>query len=415
MLGDFKVWVMKKRFSLLWSLLAMVVVCACSKSGGSDYPDPEKAGLTFQVTFDKTGMEGRAPQSTAIPETSWSNIKQLQFLLYNTSGQVVYSTIVNPTSALTTFTYTDVPVGTGYTLVAVANVKSSSDAITTYLDGGTTPTEWTMWNVRQKTLPNLVIEHKAGDFPTFCSSKLTTAGNTAYTEPSEIFMGASASFDVTTGITTTVPAIALKREVAMLRVRLNVKDSETDNLNTVDFTKDASIMIYRLPDNMKVGAANAGGVSATSTDANILAVKDGTIFNTANPTSGYDPKVILGGNFTMWRDIIVWPNNGGRAVNGASTAEASTDRQYFIVVSGRGATGHILANGDEMAADGPVYWSGLIKENFTPNTIREVNLTLRSGGTTDVPTKPREEGGLTISVGTPEAWSSNIVESALTL
>ena len=406
---------MKKRFSLLWSLLAMVVVCACSKSGGSDYPDPEKAGLTFQVTFDKTGMEGRAPQSTAIPETSWSNIKQLQFLLYNTSGQVVYSTIVNPTSALTTFTYTDVPVGTGYTLVAVANVKSSSDAITTYLDGGTTPTEWTMWNVRQKTLPNLVIEHKAGDFPTFCSSKLTTAGNTAYTEPSEIFMGASASFDVTTGITTTVPAIALKREVAMLRVRLNVKDSETDNLNTVDFTKDASIMIYRLPDNMKVGAANAGGVSSTSTDANILAVKDGTIFNTANPTSGYDPKVILGGNFTMWRDIIVWPNNGGRAVNGASTAEASTDRQYSIVVSGRGATGHILANGDEMAADGPVYWSGLIKENFTPNTIREVNLTLRSGGTTDVPTKPREEGGLTISVGTPEAWSSNIVESALTL
>ena len=406
---------MKKRFSLLWSLLAMVVVCACSKTGGSDYPDPEKAGLTFQVTFDKTGMEGRAPQSTAIPETSWSNIKQLQFLLYNTSGQVVYSTIVNPTSALTTFTYTDVPVGTGYTLVAVANVKSSSDAITTYLDGGTTPTEWTMWNVRQKTLPNLVIEHKAGDFPTFCSSKLTTAGNTAYTEPSEIFMGASASFDVTTGITTTVPAIALKREVAMLRVRLNVKDSETDNLNTVDFTKDASIMIYRLPDNMKVGAANAGGVSSTSTDANILAVKDGTIFNTANPTSGYDPKVILGGNFTMWRDIIVWPNNGGRAVNGASTAEASTDRQYFIVVSGRGATGHILANGDEMAADGPVYWSGLIKENFTPNTIREVNLTLRSGGTTDVPTKPREEGGLTISVGTPEAWSSNIVESALTL
>ena len=415
MLGNFKEWVMKKRFSLLWSLLAMVVVCACSKSGGSDYPDPEKAGLTFQVTFDKTGMEGRAPQSTAIPETSWSNIKQLQFLLYNTSGQVVYSTIVNPTSALTTFTYTDVPVGTGYTLVAVANVKSSSDAITTYLDGGTTPTEWTMWNVRQKTLPNLVIEHKAGDFPTFCSSKLTTAGNTAYTEPSEIFMGASASFDVTTGITTTVPAIALKREVAMLRVRLNVKDSETDNLNTVDFTKDASIMIYRLPDNMKVGAANAGGVSSTSTDANILAVKDGTIFNTANPTSGYDPKVILGGNFTMWRDIIVWPNNGGRAVNGASTAEASTDRQYFIVVSGRGATGHIWANGDEMAADGPVYWSGLIKENFTPNTIREVNLTLRSGGTTDVPTKPREEGGLTISVGTPEAWSSNIVESALTL
>lgn len=415
MLGNFKEWVMKKRFSLLWSLLAMVVVCACSKSGGSDYLDPEKAGLTFQVTFDKTGMEGRAPQSTAIPETSWANVKQLQFLLYNASGQVVYSTIVNPSSALTTFTYVDVPVGTGYTLVAVANVKSSSDAVTTYIDGGTTPTEWTMWNVRQKTIPNLLVEHKASAFPTFCSAKLTTAGNTAYTEPSEIFMGAATSIDVTAGVTTPVPAIALKREVAMMRVRLNVKDSETDNENTVDFTKDASIMIYRLPENMKVGATTAGGVSATSIDANILTIKDGTVFNTSNPTSGYDPKVVLGGNFTMWRDVIVWPNNGGRTINGASTAEASVDRQYFIVVSGRGKAGHILASGDEMLTEGPVYWSGLIKQNFTPNTIREVNLTLRSGGTTEVPTKPRDEGGLTIDVAAPEAWSSNIVESALTL
>lgn len=406
---------MKKKFSLLWSLLAMVVVCACSKGGGSDYPDPEKAGLTFQVTFDKTGMEGRAAQSTAIPETSWSNIKQLQFLLYNPSGQVIYSTIVNPSSALTTFTYTDVPVGTGYTLVAVANVKSSSDAVTTYIDGGTTPTEWTMWNVRQKTIPNLVIEHKAGAFPTFCSTKLTTAGNAAYTEPSEIFMGAATGIAVTAGTTTTVPNISLKREVAMMRVRLNVKDSEADNENTVDFTQDASIMIYRLPDNMKVGATTAGGVSATSTDVNVLSIKDGPIFKTADPTSGYNPTLILGGNFTMWRDVIVWPNNGGRVNDSDPIVEASLDRQYFIVVSGRGKTGHVLANGEVMDADGPVYWSGLIKEKFTPNTIREVNLTLRSGGTTEVPTKPREEGGLTIGVTAPVAWSSNIVESSFTL
>ena len=46
---------------------------------------------------------------------------------------------------------------------------------------------------------------------------------------------------------------------------------------------------------------------------------------------------------------------------------------------------------------------------------REVNLTLRSGGSTEVPTTPREEGGLTIAVTVPVAWSSNIVESALTL
>lgn len=63
--------------------------------------------------------------------------------------------------------------------------------------------------------------------------------------------------------------IALKREVSLMRVRLNVKDKEgnTNNENTangVDFAQDASIMIYRLPDHLKVMAGNAGGVSATS-------------------------------------------------------------------------------------------------------------------------------------------------------
>ena len=66
-------------------------------------------------------------------------------------------------------------------------------------------------------------------------------------------MGAATGINVTAGVTTSVPAVALKREVAMMRVRLNVKDSETNNENTIDFTKDASIMIYRLPENMKVG------------------------------------------------------------------------------------------------------------------------------------------------------------------
>lgn len=158
-----------------------------------------------------------------------------------------------------------------------------------------------------------------------------------------------------------------------------------------------------------------GGVNSTSTETHVLSIKDGTVFKTSNPTSGYSTTNILNGNFTMWRDVIVFPNNGGRAINGGATAEASTERQYFIVVSGLGKNGHVLADGNTLTADTPIYWSGLIKENFTPNTIREVNLTLRSGGTTVVPVKPRKEGGLIIDVDDPEAWSSNIVESALVL
>ena len=43
--------------------------------------------------------------------------------------------------------------------------------------------------------------------------------------------------------------------------------------------------------------------------------------------------------------------------------------------------------------------------------IREVNLTLRTGGSTTVPVTPTEYGGLTITVGAPTPWDSNIVNS----
>ena len=99
------------------------------------------------------------------------------------------------------------------------------------------------------------MKYKTGTFPAFCATAL--AGNTAYTEPAEIFMGAVPGVVISSDATATPSPIALKREVSLMRVRLNVKDKEgnTNNENTakgVDFTQDASIMIYRLPDYLKV-------------------------------------------------------------------------------------------------------------------------------------------------------------------
>jgi len=303
-------------------------------------------------------------------------------------------------------------VGT-YKLVAVANAKSSTESINTYVDGGTTPVEWGMWNVRQKLAQQLVMKHKPGTFPAFCAAKMTA--NAAYAEPAEIFMGSVEGVVIAAGTTATPSPITLKREVSLMRVRLNVKEGENgvDNENTVDFTQDASVMIYRLPDYMGIQSGNAGGVSPASTDTNVLALS-GSVFSTANPTTGYSAGgTILSGNFTMWRDIKVFPNNGGRANDGATTGTADPQRQYFIVVTGRGKAGHVLADGTVLAADTPVYWSGVVKENFVPNVIREVNLTLRTGGTSDTVTQPVVYGGLTVTVSAPVPWDSNIVESSV--
>lgn len=411
---------MKGKFVLVCSLFALMALGACSEkndspNGGID--EGAKSKLVVQLNFEGVSAKTKAaPQSTAIPTTSWANIKQVQFLLYDAAtNDVRFSAVAIPnTSTAKTFTYTDVPAGT-YKLVAVANAKSSTDKIDTYSDGGTTPVEWDMWNVRQKKANKLVMKHKSVAFPAFCSAKLTAAGNTAYSEPSEIFMGSVDNVVVAAGGTIS-HTVALKREVSLMRVRLNVKEGQNgvDNNTTVDYTKDASILIYRLPEKMSVLAGNDGGVSANSLEKHVLSIGGTDVFKKTDPVAGYSAGgKILKDNFTMWRDIIVFPNNGGRANDGATTANAASSRQYFIVVSASGKTGHVLADGTKLVSPTPVYWSGVVKENFVPNVIREVNLTLRTGGTTDVPTAPTAYGGLTIKVSEPTPWSSNIVESSI--
>ncbi|MGJ0748617.1 FimB/Mfa2 family fimbrial subunit [Bacteroides thetaiotaomicron] len=417
---------MKRKLILVYSLFAAMVLGACSENNGSlpdDGSEGAKSKLVVQLNFagvgDKsTGVGTRAPQSTAIPATSWSNIKQVQFLLYDaTTNLIRFSAIATPESDSNTFTYTDIPVGT-YKLVAVANAKSSGDNIVTYLDGGITAMEWDMWNVRQKDAANLVMTYKGGEFPTFCSSEQTAAGNTAYIEPSEIFMGSS-DVTIAQGVTA-APTVSLTREVSLMRVRLNVKEGQSgvDNESTVDFAQNASIMIYRLPEKMGVLAGDNGGVKPDflSKDKYVLSIFGSDTFKTTEPTSGYTGTVLGSGNFTMWRDIVVFPNNGGRANNSvSSTASAAAARQYFIVISATGKSGHVLANGTKLSSNTPIYWTGTIKENFVPNVIREVNLTLRTGGTTDVPVEPTVNGDLTITVSEPAPWNGNIVESSIIL
>lgn len=410
---------MMRKSIMLCAAIAAVLVSSCSQNDGN-VPEEgsEKTNFVIKLALeDANTVHTRAAQSTAIPATSWNSIKQVQLFLYDASNTIRFSDMITPSGNNVTFTYTDVPVGT-YTIVAVANAKSSVDAITTYIDGGTTPAEWTMWNVRQKQAQSMVLKYKTSTFPEFCAASMS--GKSAFGEPSEIFMGSASNVVVNAEGTVIAPQITLKREVSLMRVRLNVKeadgaDNTTDGAQGVDYTQDASIMIHRLPESMNILAGNTGGVGNVSSINHIQTVSGSDVFHTADPSTGYAPATILGGNFTMWRDVVVFPNNGGRANNSATTGTASAQQQYFIVVSAKGKAGHVLANGQTLASATTIYWSGVVKENFVPNVIREVNLTLRSGGTTEAPINPTEYGGLTITVSAPAAWDSNIVASDIIL
>lgn len=404
---------------LLIALAGLAAFVACNRNiETAEEPTAENTGkVAFTVSFEAApGV--KAAKSTAIPKTSWENVKTLQFFLYDNAKKVKYAyqttSLPSTNGGKKTFTYTDVPVGT-YTLVAVANADPTQN-VTTFVNNA--EMTWNSFNVREKLVNTMFIKHKSGTFPNFVTMPVPNT-NKAFVEPGEIFMDSKTNVTISNGQTTKVENIKLKREVSMLRARVNVKDTEAGVHNTqdaadgVDWTKNVSIMVYRLPDHMLPMEGNDGGVSTTSTQTNIL-VYAGNL-NSADPdASKYNPTQILGGNFTMWKDLIVFPNNNGRADSDLS-GNASSERQYYIVVSAEGKKDHILADGTKLTAPTTIFWRGLAKGKFSPNTIREVNLTLKSGGQKEVPTEPGQEGTLVVEMGEPVAWNSNIQTEDITL
>lgn len=410
---------MRKSLLGLLAVVPAIAFVSCSKDSQRNGQEENAGGaLTAKVVFEEAAASKAAALSTAIPTTSWANIKQLQLFLYDASGVVKYSDVITPAAGAATFTWADVPSGI-YTMALVANVRSTTDNVTTYLDGGTVPAAWTKFNVRSKSVNSqLLVRHKASTFPAFASGDY--AGKSAFAEPAEIFTGYASGVNITTGSTTdlTSTPIVLKREVALMRVRVKTGDqTDADNTDLVFNHADASIMIHRIPDGMKIGQGSAGGVEPASTDNNILVAASGAgTFSTANPATGYGPGTIVDADYTLWRDVVVFPNDAGRT-NASSNVLAAADRQYFIVVSAHAPHGHVLADGTTVSTVGGqvVYWSGLIREAFVPNIIREVNLSLRSGGSVTPPPAPTQEGGLTIEVSAPAAWNSHIERTDIEL
>lgn len=405
---------MRKKSAFVWSLVAALMMTACSEKD-ENIQSGETAEFRFEVKFEGTvaSPESRAAGSSVIPATSWASVRQIQFFLYE-GTTVKYSkieTIPSTSTGTLPFVYTDIPTSNNYTLVAVANADASSDNIASYISG--TASTWNAFNVRNKAIADLYLKYKPSAFPAYANP----AGNTAYTAPSEVFLAYATGIQIVSGgsYSLTTP-LALKREVSLMRVRLNVEDTDAGVNNTstgaggVDWTQNVSTLIYTLPDQMNLQQGTTGGVVNTSTSTNII-VSDG-VFN--NEQTGY-----TNGNFKRWKDIVVFPNNGGRTSDLGSVAgndvDAPTAQKYFIVVSALGKAGHVLADGRPLTADQTIYWSGLVSKAFYPNTIREVNLTLKSGGDTTIPVTPVEQGSLTIEVDAPLAWDTNIQDVGIIL
>lgn len=402
---------MKKVFLSLLTITGLLF-SSCGSDDNVVTGASEEGELVAKITFEQSAvLRASSSESTAIPKTSWSNVKQLQMFLYDaTDGKVAFSAVFDPsTSTDKIFKWTNVPEGT-YDLALVANVNSASDNIATTLDGGSAWTAFDAYNVRGKKLnTNIFVDWKKSTFP---SGHTFEAGDVAYTPTSEVFTAYRSGVTITRGETTDLSGttLELQREVSLMRVRIDKTDKNptAPALSTVTFNSASSfIAVHNLPVGMgfKLGTF-AGGLLPNNSDSNrILIGSTGTTtYNDAYPSADdYQPTTILGSDYTLWKDILVWPN-ATKADGLSSSSDAAVARKYFIVVAALAPAGYKYADGTTASSPQPVYWYGTVNGVFSPNVIREVNLKLSSSGLPENPENPGSEGGLIISIGAPQQW-----------
>ncbi|WP_148038855.1 hypothetical protein [Proteiniphilum sp. X52] len=404
-------------FSLI--TIGILLFAACTNDVPGNQEVTEGGSLEAKISFDAKTL--RAASSTAIPTVSWANVKQVQLFLYDkASGEVKFSHTVTPTSAQQKFSWTNVPAGT-YRLALLANVKSNTDDIVTWVNG--TKEEFTNYNVIGKvfnasfnTTQGLQIDLKEKSLPT--SPTIPHVWGTSlrgYAAPSEIFTAYSEDVEIKVGETTVVPELQLKREISLLRARFNIKEIpvQPDPTKTVHFDNSESnfIAIQRLPVGfgLKVGTFAGGVMAASDVDRVLVGSVGADTYKNTDPATGYNPNKIIDSNFTLWHDIRVLPN-ASLSENLDKEADASSSRRYFIIIGAWVDAGYKFADGTVASENKAVYWAGTINGVFTKNVIREVNMTLKTPGYPIIP-EPEDEGGLEITIGLPENWDSVIVNT----
>lgn len=351
----------------------------------------------------------KAASSTSIPRTNWSNINQVQLFLYELSGtnvgKIAFSYIIQPTEDGQEFTWSNVPTGS-YRLALVANVNSASDPIATSVNG--TPVAFNAYNVVDRLINTQVaIDLKGTTLP---SNHTFEAGKSGYLPSSEIFT-AYEDITITEGQKTVVSNMQLKREVSLMRLRVDRSQSYLDD---VEFDHAlAAIFVHRLPVGFSLPTTVAnftgGGSSASNIDRIMIAKTGANTFKDAHPSSAThtNPETILNGSISLWQEFCVLPNQiHGQGVP-VNDTDADSGRKYFVVLSGMVPAGYEYADGTVAEEEeNPVYWSATINKVFSENIIREVNITISSKGYPENPGEPKPEGGLDISVDAPVEWEA---------
>lgn len=357
--------------------LSLVVSCNTentpAENGGNEADNGSLGQVTLNLGFEKAAPGTQAyTQSTAKPTTTWQqNIQDLQILFIDAATHKVKAAreitlspeYLKPNTEANQFTFLNIPVtknGDTYNVYVVANSKTGAN-----IQRNWEPAAATGYN--DADLVMTLITKQLGEAPAGGAAN-PEADCTGYTEPAEIFIGATMGATVQEGQTNTIPAITLQRAIGMMRVRINQTGSGNESVN---FQADnARFRIRRA--GTAVNLLNQVTYAAPNRAKAMMYITSS--FNSQEPTDGYGSGTILDptNNLTLWKDIRILP--GGSATEG--------NEKFDIVLIGHAPATYIpLGKTTPIGGTGGlVAWSGAVQGAVTANNILEVNLTLNSRG-----------------------------------
>lgn len=371
--------IMVKKLSLGLALLSGVVLVSCSNE--MDLKSEQGHGnLELAFSFESPNLTRAV--STAKPTTNWADIKNVDvFFCDPVTNNIITVKQIDGAKfapgAIGTpqkIMFKDIKAQT-YNIYAFANA-SDAGMVPTPAKAGAAPL-WSTGAVEGKNIDDVYMMLKAAG-----QEQVGSTQQSLYNKAVNLFEatpvvggnGTANPINIQSGKDVQIN-LPLKRQVSLLRIRINKNGYQTS------FTDPASFV--KVMDNpLQVSALG----SRLSSFVNKAVIKETAAFSIQNPTNGYNGGTIVDAENTEWIDITI----------PAASRKGATDgfKRPYIVLKGK--------KGDEYRYYGfylpLVATNGSVWTYTKENTIYDLSVKLTSDGSTIEPEIPTPVGNVDLNV-----------------
>ena len=407
----------KKIFALFAVPMVLVGLSSCNKTVSEfDATNGETGTLKLNVTFASTGLTKASvsDNNTMRPTSTWADVNSLMLIVCNSEDEVVARTEVplndfTQTGTSDTYYFTNIPVGSGYTVYAIANYTTDATTAWTYGYGGLPSGDFSLPNngdipgfldIDEYTVYNGVpnVGYTVPTVGTLFSLENAANFYSVYSAAPNYFVGKATNVEVEAAQDAN-ETIELVRPVNLVRVKVKLSEVNVDaqgNAKITFDTEDASMVLRRV--NTAYNFVGGEYTSASTTPEYNVSFAPGPFTRIATLSgvpSGYTGTALTDDSYTWYKDMLAFPPTNYSTQEIESIASNLGDRYpnqlrlslYATVANGvadyQDSDGVIVEPGTVVSFSADAAFTDSDYENlYNGNVIITLNVELKSNGNT---------------------------------